>query len=212
VEVVLEGEWKHSPKTQPSVASFYFWQDGMRTKFFEYAISRGETVDKWGFNLRRIVESDIPEHFYPLLQQVSYDFFNNTVSGNCVTRGSTTATPCLTGTFDLGEILSFSLTDTRVLGVSTVSNFRAVDPYWVTTDRAPSVMLRRVDLSNGRFGDIALMTAVTKPGHRNCLKICLARESGVDMIAPIGILLLRLDDYGVSGYISPFSLFTDGWT
>lgn len=151
-------------------------------------------MDQWSFDLRKIDGNEIP---YPRLQRVSYDFLNNTISGNCVAGEgihATEATPCLEGTFDLGEILSFSLNDTRT---NAVYDLRAADKGWVFTDDAPSVKLRRVNADNRTLGHTAMTTAVTRPDHCNWLKVCLAMESGVDMIAPIGILLLKLDDYGV---------------
>lgn len=199
MEVVLEGQWHNAPKSQPSVASFYFWQGDTRTKYFEYVLSYGATADDWGFELRKIVDSEIPESVYPLVQQVSYNLVSNTISGTCMAKGSTPvameAPACLEGTFDLGDILSFSLNDTRA---NMIYNLRAANKEWYFRDDAPSVKLQQLHtMDNGGLGNTALKTVVTKPGHCNQLKICLGMESGVDMIAPLGILLLKLDDYGV---------------
>jgi hypothetical protein len=196
VEVELEGQWFNAPRTQLSLASFYFWQDGIRTKFFEYGISHGDMLDQWNFDLRRITGSEIPPNVYPLVQRVSYDFLTNTITGNCVVGEGGSAmepTHCLNGTFDPGKLLSFSLNDTRT---NTVYDLEAANKEWFYGDDAPNVKLQRV-LPDGTLGRAAITTAVTKVHHCNWLKVCLAMESGVDMIAPIGILLLKLDDYGI---------------
>jgi hypothetical protein len=202
VEVVLEGQRYNAPRTQPSLASFYFWENGTRTKFFEYGITYGASVDEWGFDLRRIVGRKIPASVYPLVQEVSYDFVGNTISGSCVANGAGTVdsmdsevtTPCLEGTVDLGNVLSYSLTDTRV---NTTYNLRAGSKEWYFRDDAPSVRLHRVHADDETLGQTVLTTLVTKPGDCNLLKVCSGVESGVDMIGPIGILLLKLDEYGI---------------
>lgn len=173
-------------------------------KFYEYGITRGASADEWGFDLRRVVGKEVPESLYPLVKQVSYDFVGNRISGRCVNGAenstdldSEATTPCLEGTVDLGPTLSFTLKDTRT---NTTTSLLASNKEWHFPDDAPSVRLHRVpsNYSSNR-GDVALTTIVTKPGECNLLKVCLGpgMESGVEMIAPIGILLLKMDDYGV---------------
>jgi hypothetical protein len=153
--------------------------------------------------LRRVVGKEVPESVYPLLKQVSYDFMGNNISGRCVNgpKNSTdldsqATTPCLEGTVDLGPTLSFTLKDTRT---NTTTSLLASDKEWYFPDDAPSVRLHHISSNISSYGEVALTTIVTKPKACNVLKVCIGpgMESGVEMIAPIGILLLKMDDYGV---------------
>jgi hypothetical protein len=195
VEVELVGQWHKSPANQLSHASFYYWQGGVRTKAFEYTMSRGDAPEGWQLNLQTVSDGIMP----PPLQDVYYEFISGSIFGNC-TDGETPSmnrtTPCLQGFVDLGDILSFRLNDTRSNAVSTL---RAVHKQWsFDTDDAPSVSLRRVNADNETSEeDTVLVTTLTKPHHCNWLKICVASASSMEMIAPIGIILKRLDAYGV---------------
>jgi hypothetical protein len=188
--VALEGLSYRSHKTGHSRASLNFWRYGIRTKLLEYEMSFDNMTDNW--NLKLVERETLPSEIYPLVHQVSYNFVSGNISGTCVTGGN--IAPCLQGTVDSGERLSFSFDSTLT---NTVSHLRATRGQWWFEDDAPSVMLHRADADN-TIGQVALMTTVTKPNHCNELKACMTMGSGTDMIAPLGVILPRLDDFGVS--------------
>jgi hypothetical protein len=193
--VVLDGRSYYSPGYQVPIASFYFWQNGIRTKFYEYKIFQDDSMDIWHFGLRRVIpQVTVPLEVYPLAWRLSYDFVNNTLSANCATDPNSptnATTPCMQGSFNPGSFFSFSINDTRT---NTVSNLRAVDKDWAFSNDAPSFILRDVQ-PDDTLGDIAVRTAVTQKGNCTALKLCLARPTGMDMLAPLGLALLRQDGY-----------------
>jgi hypothetical protein len=199
VEVELEGQWTHAPQTQLSRASFYYWQGNVRSKAFEYTLTRrGEALGGWNFNLQTDLDIVILKETSPLLKQISYDLARGTISGNCTTEANLATDEtifCLQGSVDEGEILSFDLNDTRT---NTVSHLRASKKRWSFNHYPPIVDLRRVNADNESLGDTVLKTTVTKPGgHCNSLKICVATASSIEMIVSIGVILRKLDPYGI---------------
>jgi hypothetical protein len=162
----------------------------MRTKLLEYEMSIDDATNNWNLNL--VGCETVPTDIYPLVNQVSYDFVNGNISGTCITGQGASPGPCLQGTVNLGEHLSFSLNNSQT---NTVSHLRSAEQWWFEDD-VPNVMLRRADADNN-LGEVTLLTTVTKPGHCNELKACMAAGSGTDMIAPLGVLLRRLDGFGI---------------
>jgi hypothetical protein len=140
--------------------------------------------------LRKVVGGSVP-----MVEKVLYHFVEGKISGRCVVNNGTgverETTTCLEGTFDLGPTLSFALTNTLT---NETSHLLAANEGWYFPDDAPSVNLHRVS-SNDSVGETALITTVTNPNACNQLKICIGE--GMEMVAPIGILLLKMDDYGV---------------
>jgi hypothetical protein len=191
VEVVLDGLAYKSPESQVPLASFYFWENGVRTKYYEYTLSQDDAVSNlWRFNLRN-VESHVPVAVYPLVLSVSYQLVNDTVSAHCVTGPEGAAGECMRGTFDPGRRLTFSLSDTR-LPTNKTTRLRAVDDDWLFYKGSPRFILREVplDYPNG-LGDIIVQTVVTRPGLCTSLKVCLARGVGLETITPLGLALLK---------------------
>ena len=179
------------------VASFYFWQNNVRTEFFQYEISQGQDGDIWNFDLRQIISGvNVPEDVYPLAWSMSYDFVNNTVTANCASSPTTptnATTPCMTGSFTQGSLLSLSIDDTRT---NTTTNLRAVNTPWSFYDASPSYILREVN-SDGSLGDIAVMTLVTKYSTCTLLQLCVASETGLDALAALGLTLLSQNDFAL---------------
>jgi hypothetical protein len=199
----MDGPRHGSPRSTVPLASFYFWQNGTRTEFYEYTISQdADTPDLWSFDLRNVYpNAHVPTAVHPIVSSVSYQLGNNTMSAQCVTGPdppTNTTTECMRGTFDPGRRLTFSITDTRAT-VNATTNLRVVDSDWLFGTGAPSFVLREVppDRPN-ELGDIIVQTAVTKWNRCSSLKVCLGRETGLEMIAPLGLVLLKQDDHADS--------------
>lgn len=214
---VLDGRDYNDPRYTPDVA--HFFQTGTNLYMFTYDISDSQDSDIWGFHLREwdTVQSQIPLEQYPTLQQLSYNFVNNTLSGNCTTpvapgSNNTNSTACLSGTFNPNNYLSFDITSSVPLNTTTTSNttstpsfetqLRIVDKQWAFSDDAPSLILKRVDSSSNNLEEIVLRTAVTHPSDCTKLKVCLNGVSGrvggavgAEVMAPLGLIMLRQADY-----------------
>lgn len=127
----------------------------------------------------------------PLVREVSYDISTGAVNARCATAVGAGAdlTPCLTGRYTNDPFFSFSLNDTRT---GTISDLRAFDKEWRFKDDAPSFILRN---SQGS-GETVMLTAVKRPNHCNFVKLCLWRGDGVDVMAPLGIVLDEMNKFG----------------
>ncbi|KAL4241419.1 hypothetical protein ABKN59_000299 [Abortiporus biennis] len=213
---ILDGKGYYDARYIPNVAHFY--QTGNINSLYTFDISDNDSSDIWNFHLREwdTDQSQIPLDFYPTMQQISYNFIDDSVTANCtipVAPGSNnvTSVPCLTGTFNPNTPLSFNLTSIPLL--NTTSNpsaipqvntlLRTVDKQWAFGDDAPSLILRAVDPSSNTLRQTNIIrTAVTKKGDCTQLKVCLAgvpgREGaavGAEIMAPLGLILMRQADY-----------------
>ncbi|PSS37037.1 hypothetical protein PHLCEN_2v1076 [Hermanssonia centrifuga] len=202
----------------------YFYLNPSQEQVFTYEIANPGDADIWTFSLRdwNTDQGAIPLDAYPTLQQVTYDFVDDSLSGNCTVptssaaANSTTLTsPCMTGTFDPGNVLSFNITSSVPLNNTLASNttsaatpsstssvLRAQDKGWTFSDDAPSLILRLVDPLHDTLGPIVLRTAVTRPHDSTELKVCLAgvqggNEVGAQVMAPLGLILMRQADYAL---------------
>jgi len=192
VEVILEGRSYSSPANVMPRASFYFWQNGLRTKYYEYTLDQEDNV--WHFRFSQIEPGiTVPTQVFPSVQDISYQLANQTLSGSCATDLPPNAlTPCMEGSFEEEGYLSFTINNTLI---HTVTDLRAVDKFWVPSnpvDDAPGFILKEVEADNS-LGQIMLRTAVTKPGQCGFLKLCA--ETDVNLLAAVGLTLLRQNEY-----------------
>lgn len=214
--VVLDGKGYYGARFTPDVARFY--QTGIDQSLYTFDIDT-DSSDFGTFHLREfdVDQASIPLQFYPTLQQINYNFINNTVTGNCtvpVSQGSsnTTTSQCVSGSFDLGQPLSFNVASAvpsnatfNASSVETIrTSLRTVDKQWTFGDDAPSLILREVDTNNLQLEEIVLRTAVTKKGDCTRLKICVAGPPSVTnptvggaVMVPLGIILMRQADYSI---------------
>jgi len=211
--VILDGRSVKNPSYTPNVARFY--QQGSSQSLFTYDVNSNSNADFWTFQLREFdtAQSLIPLNLYPTLQDVQYDFINDTITGNCTVPAApgssiTNSTSCTSGTFNPNNWLSFNLTssiplnDTTVPAPSTTTFLQAVDKQWAFTNDAPSLILDTVNPATSALQQAVLQTAVTKRGDCTQLKVCIAgisgRESslvGAEVMAPLGLILIRQADY-----------------
>jgi hypothetical protein len=193
VEVILAGRAYSSPNSTLPVASFYFWVNGTRSLFYEYSLSQSDNdANTWYFALTQVTPGvNIPAPVYPLISNVSYQFDTNELSAVCTASPDAPVnetTSCMQGSFDT-SYLSFTTNDTRT---GVVTTLRAVDAQWEFSEDAPSFLLKNSQ------GQTAVRTAVTEPEHCTFLKMCLANETGVDMLPPVGLALMQEDKYSIS--------------
>ena len=156
----------------------------------------------------------------PTLQSVEYNFVTNEVSGNCTIpssptnfNGNTTTFPCMHGTFDQGQHLYFNITSqvplNNTLDANATSSFTSQlgiqDSPWTFWNQAPSLILHQLDPQTNALGPVVLRTAVSKPHDCTELKVCLSgvdgragSQVGAEVLAPLGIVLMRVDDYGIT--------------
>jgi len=99
------------------------------------------------------------------------------------------------GSFNDGEdALNLTINDLRT---GIVTKLRAFDKgVWapIPADDAPSVLLKEVQPDNS-LGSTVLRTAVTMQENCTRLKLCLAREKGIDLLAAVGLILKAQDNY-----------------
>jgi hypothetical protein len=198
VEVVLSGRAYGAARQIVPMATFYYWQDGARTQYYQYSISQeDDDPDVWHFNLRTVTPNiTIPTEAYPLVWQMSYNFLNNTITGNCATGPDTPkngTVPCMNGSFDPDHFFAFSINDTRT---NTVTKLRAIDKTYTLKSEHPAYVLRQVQPDNS-LGNIFQKTTVTS-GKCSSLKVCSARSNGPEMLAPLGLALLAQDSYATA--------------
>jgi len=199
VEVILDGRpYYDSIKENPSVASFYIGQPGRRTEYYKYGMTQDDS-DTTIWHLRLIhatIPPDSDPVYHPLAQDLSYRFANHSVTATCTTNTSSSAIPCMEGSFNNdGKAFSLTINDTHT---GIVTKLRAFDKgVWapVPADDAPSVILREVQPDDSLGSIDVLRTAVTMQGKCTRLKLCLARERGIDLLAAVGLVLKAQDNY-----------------
>lgn len=201
VEVILDGRpYYDSIKENPSVASFYFGQPGRRTEYYQYAMLQDDNDPTiWNLRLNGVtIPPDLDPVYHPLAQDLSYRFANHSIAANCTTNTSSSAItiPCMEGSFsDGGKALNLTINDMRT---GTVTKLRALDKgVWAPdpADDAPSVLLREVQPDDSLGSTDVLRTAVTMKGKCTRLKVCLAGERGIDLLAAVGLILKAQDRY-----------------
>ncbi len=200
VEVILDGRpYYDSIKENPSVASFYFGQPGHREKYYQYGMTQDNDTTIWHLRLSNVtIPPDLDPVYHPLVQDLSYRFANHSVAATCTTNTSSSAVtiPCMEGSFnDGGSALNLTINDMRT---GIVTKLRALDKgVWapVPADDAPSVLLREVQPDDSLGSIDVLRTAVTMKGNCTRLKLCLARERGIDLLAAVGLILKAQDNY-----------------
>jgi hypothetical protein len=190
---------------------------------FTYEISNPGDDDQWFFHLQQwnVDQLTIPIDNYPTLQSVGYNYVNNQVTGNCtvpstpsVFNGNTSTSPCVSGTFDQFQSLSFNITSTVPLNntsdanatqpVSTFVGILDRDAPWYVYGSAPAAIVREADKDTGILNNIVLRTAVVRPHDCTELKVCIAGVQGregsqvmAEVLAPLGVMLMRQSDYGI---------------
>jgi hypothetical protein len=199
VEVVLSGRAYGAARQIVPMATFYYWQNGARTQYYQYSISQeDDDPDVWHFNLRTVTPNiTIPTEAYPLVWQMSYNFLNNTITGNCATGPDTPkngTVPCMNGSFDPVNFFAFSIDDTRT---NTVTKLRAIDKTYTLKSEHPAYILRQVQPDNS-LGSIFQKTTVTSGSKCSSLKVCSARLNGPEILAPLGLALLAQDNYATA--------------
>jgi len=203
VEVILDGRpFYNTIKENPSFASFYFGpQPGRRTEYYKYGMKQDDNdTTIWHLRLSDVsIPPDLDSIYHPLAQDLTYRFANHSIAATCTTNTSSSAVsiPCMEGSFnDGGNTLNLIINDLRT---GNVTKLRAVDKgVWVPpvpADDAPSMLLGEVqpDDSLGSIG--VLRTAVTMQANCTRLKLCLARERGIDLLAAVGLILKAQDNY-----------------
>jgi hypothetical protein len=177
VEVVLGGVANYSPTSEPAIASFYFWQNKQRVKFFDFNLTQSQDdATVWDFALGQVeTGANIPPQAYPLIQTVTYNFTaeNGALSAMCTASPDTPtaeATPCMVGSFDAGSSLSFTTNDTRT---DTVTVLQAATLPWFFPADAPNFILKEIQPNSGQ---VAVRTAVTKPGQCQ-VSVCMVQHS-----------------------------------
>ncbi|KAJ3478124.1 hypothetical protein NLI96_g9985 [Meripilus lineatus] len=203
---VLEGRSYHDSRSTPNVA--HFFQTATKLQLYTYSISDARDSDVWSFGLRRwdAERDQIPDGLYPTLQQVSYNFVENTLSGNCKNSNGSSASPCLVGTFSPDPYVDFSLAlfpnidlglhqgSQGVAGQlpipreskrghtaplpANATQLRAINKEWAFKDSAPSLLLKRYDTDAGRYQETVLQTVIAHPSDCTKLKVCLNGVSG----------------------------------
>jgi len=185
IQIILDGRAHNEPSYYPNTARFF--QGALPAYTYDLFQS---SADDWSFNLRTIDAPDLnqsaPE--YPSISNITYDFRDFTVSGNCTSPPSNATTQCISGSFNPNNFLSFSLHDLRT---NATSNLRAVDKQWAFSNDAPSFILK------DDSGAEVLRTDVTKYGDCTQLKICAAQDTGPGIIVPLALILIRQSEYAV---------------
>jgi len=214
MQVILDGKAYNNPRYTPDTA--YFYIGNSPDPIFTYDITNPEDDHDWYFSFRNwdTQQSSIPLDYYPTLQNIRYNFIDNTLAGNCtvpVSPGSpnTTTIDCMNGSFNPGNLLSFTVNSSIPLNNTsngttspfTTTLLRTVDKQWAFDSDAPSLILRTVNPSTNVLEALVLRTAVTKPNDCTLLKVCvsgLQREGGAlaaEVLAPLGLMLMRQADY-----------------
>jgi hypothetical protein len=166
IQVVLDARAYDGPSYQPTIASYFQGN----TPLYAYDIFQA-SADEWSFNIRTIYSQDLANNrsssLYPSISNITYNFVDNSVSGNCTSPSSNTTSTCIEGYFNPNNYLSFNLTDLRS---SSTAYIRAVDKQWAFDDDAPSVLLKD---SSG------------------------AQDNGPSITVPMGLILIRQMDYAI---------------
>jgi hypothetical protein len=186
IQVILNPKAYHDPIYRPNVASYFQGN----TLLYTYDIFQ-TSADLWAFNIRTIDSPDLAQNqsalLYPSISKITYNFIDNTVSGNCTSPSNETFT-CLEGSFNFYDCLSFNLTDLRS---NSATYIRAVHKKWAFYDDAPSVVLKDSSCAQ------VLRTAGTRMGDCTELKLCAAQNNGASVTVPIGLILIRQMDYAI---------------
>jgi hypothetical protein len=185
VQVVLTAKSYNGPSYVPNTAQYFHGS----APAYTYDLFQ-ESADAWSFNIRTIdspeLKQNMSDPFYPSISNITYNFVDNTVSGNCTSPFSNSSSMCIQGSFDPNNFLSFTLTDLRS---NSTTHLRAVDKEWAFNDDAPSVLLK------DDSGAEVIRTDVTK--HCTQLKVCAGQQSMSGMTIPMGLILMRQIDYAV---------------
>jgi len=201
VEVILDGRpFYNTIKENPSFASFYFGtQPGRRTEYYKYGMTQDNNdTTIWHLRLSGVsIPPDLDPVYHPMAQDLTYRFANHSITATCATNTSSSAVnaPCMEGSFnDGGSTLNLIINDLRT---GNVTKLRAVDKgVWVpAADDAPSMLLREVQPDDSLGSIDLLRTAVTMQENCTKLKLCLARENRIDLLAAVGLILKAQDNY-----------------
>jgi hypothetical protein len=185
VDAILEGRHYKSPGQAQVV--LYLQNNGIPSH--NYLLSGSEDA---GYFSLTAVENFVP---YALVQNLTYNLAQHSLSANCVADGTalinatTTGTPCMQGffKFDANSPLEITTNDTRT---GTVSTLRAIDAGWSfsKSDDSPNFLIKD---ANG----LAVRSAVTIPGACYKRKVCLASDPGIDMLVSLALALPQQDAY-----------------
>lgn len=145
----------------------------------------------------------VPGYLNTLIHEVQYSLSNNSFTAMCGKNTRSIEGPftaCMRGTFVEDDFLTF---DIHRDDDSPPTKLKTVDHEWFfqQADDAPSFILKRIasnpndDDGVRRDDDVVMRTAVTKPGTCTLLKVCMAHvSSGISQL-PLGLVLLRHNDY-----------------
>ncbi|KIM82409.1 hypothetical protein PILCRDRAFT_820243 [Piloderma croceum F 1598] len=187
IQIILKANASNGVIYQPSIASYFQGN----TALYSYEMLQS-SADLWSFGIRSIDSPDLAQNqtasLYPSISNITYNFTDDSVSGNCSSSPSNvTTTTCIEGFFNPNNSLSFNLTDLRT---NTTTELRAVDKQWTFTDYAPSVVLRDSD-----SGTEVIRTDVTKKNDCTQLKVCAVQNNGADIVVPIGLIFIQQMGY-----------------
>lgn len=185
VQVILDGRTFGGPEYTANTA--HFFQGTL--PLYTYDLFQSSASD-WLFNLRTIHVPNLNQSSldHPSISNVTYNFKDFTVSGNCTSPSSAETAQCISGSFNPNNFLSFSLYDLRA---NTTLNLRAVDNQWAFRNDPPSVLLK----DDG--GTEILKTDVTKYGDCTQLKMCAGMDTGPGIIVPMALILIRQSEYAI---------------
>lgn len=191
IEVVLKGHSFYDQRYIPSIASFYFRQNNILTKYYEYKLERYN--DTWfSFNLRRTEPGvSIPTGNYPLVWRIQYNA--TTMSADCATSPDTPLNgtqPCMKGTYDAKDFLLLQVTDLRT---SATKSFRTLENGWKKKTDEPRFILQDLKTDNSLSGETVMKTTLAPVGDCTSMKLCLARMPDLDILSAVGIALARQD-------------------
>ncbi|GJF00482.1 hypothetical protein PsYK624_167700 [Phanerochaete sordida] len=236
VPIVAQHVWNHGCDSFPAFAIldarsatdtssvlnrvyFYMNQPSARspTQLFTLTLTDFDS-ENWLLNLTawNAPQASIPLDFYPTLHAVRYNLTASTLAGNCTLRtgadtpGTTTA-PCMSGTFDSGDHLAFTISSDVPLNTTlaasyppapnTTTHLAIPDVGW--SFGQPAVRLEAVQ-PDGELGQLVLATTVTRPHDVTQLKVCVAGPPGrpaaavqPEVLAPLGLILMRQINYAV---------------
>ncbi|KAF9468680.1 hypothetical protein BDZ94DRAFT_1304436 [Collybia nuda] len=156
----------------------------------DYIITNGSDLNHWTFDLKNTtVEFKDLADFPVIIQSVSYDLDENSISAKCLTPNASTPEHCMWGDYHPHDYFAFFLNDTRT---NTQIQLRAEYKEWNYSDDAPSFRLNYAEPNGGRV----METAVTKRNHCESLLICLDSDKpGFETIVPLGLALWAEDAF-----------------
>jgi hypothetical protein len=191
---------------------------GKNTQLYTYALSQSPiSPNIWYFGIQSIDSPDIQPStaLYPTISNVTYNFTDYTFSGNCSltppSSSPSNSSPCVRGTFNPNDTLSFNITYLSGAGSNNSNSIgsdylKAVNDQWAFAADPPGVVL--LDDTNGS-GDEILRTDMTKWNDCTQLKVCannytnthsngaMVPGAGANTVIPTGLIFIQQIDYAI---------------